>query len=209
VRFSYKSNFQNDRLSGILKDNGTLTGTGVAFDLLNILQKKFQFNYTIVLPKTNVWGSQKTGILNMLKEKVRLPQRLTCANSFLQRANLSAAFLPVLTQYSTDVSYSPSMDTGEWVVLMKRPQESATGSGLLAPFTLPVWLLILLSLVVVGPVIYFIIYLQSKLCPDDQNKVFPLPACIWFVYGALLKQGTTLNPMTGMNCQTNKCHSTY
>jgi ionotropic glutamate receptor len=203
VRFSYKSNFQNDRLSGILKDNGTLTGTGVAFDLLNILQKKFQFNYTIVLPKTNVWGSQKTGILNMLKEKVRPAQRLMCANSSLQRANLSAAFLPVLTQYSTDVSYSPSMDTGEWVVLMKRPQESATGSGLLAPFTLPVWLLILLSLVVVGPVIYFIIYLQSKLCPDDQNKVFPLPACIWFVYGALLKQGTTLNPMTGMNCQTN------
>ncbi|EFA01567.1 glutamate receptor ionotropic, delta-1 [Tribolium castaneum] len=172
---------KNDRLSGTEKRNNTILGKGIAFDLLNILQDKFQFNYTLIEPKANVWGAEKFGVLDLLKDK---------------KANLSAAFLPVLTQYSNHISYSPSLDTGEWVVLMKRPKESATGSGLLAPFNLPVWLLILLSLVVVGPVIYFIIYLQAKLCKDDNNKVFPLPACIWFVYGALLKQGTTLNPMT-------------
>ncbi|RZB39912.1 glutamate receptor ionotropic, delta-1, partial [Asbolus verrucosus] len=172
---------KNDRLSGVENKNETMFGTGVAFDILNILQAKFQFNYTVIVPKVNVWGSEKSGILDMLRNG---------------QANLSVAFLPVLTEYSNDISYSPSLDTGEWVVLMKRPKESATGSGLLAPFTLPVWLLILLSLVVVGPVIYLIIYIQAKLCKDDHNNIFPLPACIWFVYGALLKQGTTLNPMT-------------
>lgn len=80
---------------------------------------------------------------------------------------------------------------------MKRPQESATGSGLLAPFTLPVWLLILLSLTTVGPIIYIMITLHNKLCPEDSQDLFPLPSCIWFVYGALLKQGSTLSPITG------------
>ncbi|KAJ3657317.1 hypothetical protein Zmor_009131 [Zophobas morio] len=173
---------KNDRLSGFIDyRNGTIVGTGVAFDLLNILQRKFHFNYTIVKPQYNEWASNKKGILQMLKQK---------------KVNISAGFHPVLTEYSTEISYSPSLDTGEWVVLMKRPEASATGSGLLAPFTLPVWLLILLSLVVVGPVIHLIIYLQSKLCKEDENKVFALGSCIWFVYGALLKQGTTLNPMT-------------
>lgn len=80
---------------------------------------------------------------------------------------------------------------------MRRPKESATGSGLLAPFTTAVWMLILLSLLVVGPLIYFIILLRSRLCKDDESKIYPLPSCIWFVYGALLKQGTTLSPTTG------------
>lgn len=89
------------------------------------------------------------------------------------------------------------MDVGEFVVMMKRPKESATGSGLLAPFTTPVWLLIILSLLVVGPLIHFIIFLRAKLCKDDESKIYSLQSCMWFVYGALLKQGTTLSPTTG------------
>lgn len=80
---------------------------------------------------------------------------------------------------------------------MKRPPESATSSGLLAPFTLYVWLLILLSLTAVGPIIYLMIKLHIKFCPIDEQDMFSLPACIWFVYGALLKQGSTLSPLTG------------
>lgn len=81
--------------------------------------------------------------------------------------------------------------------MMKRPKESATGSGLLAPFTTPVWLLIILSLLVVGPLIHFIIFLRTKLCRDKDSKIYSLQSCMWFVYGALLKQGTTLSPTTG------------
>lgn len=80
---------------------------------------------------------------------------------------------------------------------MQRPQESASNNGLLAPFTFYVWLLILLSLTTVGPIIYFMIKLHLKLCPRDAQDMFSLPSCIWFVYGALLKQGSTLSPITG------------
>lgn len=80
---------------------------------------------------------------------------------------------------------------------MNRPKESATGSGLLAPFTTPVWILIICSILIVGPIIYLLILIQARLCKDDNNTVYPLPSCVWFVYGALLKQGCTLNPKTG------------
>lgn len=117
--------------------------------------------------------------------------------SLIQEVDFAAGFLPIVTSLREEISYSPMLDSGEWVVMMRRPKESATGSNLLAPFTQPVWLLILLSLLVVGPVIYLLILLKSKLCKNENNKVFPMPSCIWFVYGALLKQGTTLNPVTG------------
>lgn len=71
------------------------------------------------------------------------------------------------------------------------------GSGLLAPFNKNVWLLIIVSLLGVGPVLWFIMLLRARMCKDEKQMVFSLPSCMWFVYGALLKQGSTLNPRTG------------
>lgn len=60
-----------------------------------------------------------------------------------------------------------------------------------------VWLLILLSLLVVGPIMYLVMYLRVRIGDNKDIKVYPLSACVWFVYGALMKQGSTLNPVTG------------
>lgn len=114
----------------------------------------------------------------------------------LQRADMAAAFLPVIPSLWSHIRYSRAIDRGEWVVLMNRPQESATGSGLWAPFTLRVWFLILAALLSTGPVIYGLIRLHCTLCTGDDVHVYPLQACVWFVYGALLKQGSTLSPST-------------
>ncbi|KAJ8950665.1 hypothetical protein NQ314_007795 [Rhamnusium bicolor] len=176
--------FSNGELSGYTtSENNDQIGTGVAFDVVSMLQKKYDFNYSIVLPEDDDFLSSTTskGAKDILET---------------QQADLVAAFLPIINSFRDSITYSISFDTEEWVVLMRRPKESATGSGLLAPFTTPVWILIILSLLVVGPIIYLLIYFQARLCKNDNNKVYPLPACFWFVYGALLKQGTTLNPTT-------------
>ena len=114
-----------------------------------------------------------------------------------QEADLAAAFLPIIPHFWSYVRYSRSLDKGEWVVLMNRPPVSATGSGLLAPFTFQVWLLILVSLLLVGPLIYLIIVAHTRLCRYENNNIYPLHSYVWFVYGALLKQGSTLSPQTG------------
>lgn len=111
---------------------------------------------------------------------------------------MAVAFLPLLSDTRGFVKYSETiLDEGEWVMLMRRPILSATGSGLLAPFTLNVWILILVSLIVVGPLIYGLIILRYKLTDDGEQLIYPLPHCVWFVYGALMKQGSTLNPVAG------------
>lgn len=67
---------------------------------------------------------------------------------------MAVAFLPVLTEMQRYCTFSIVLDQSELTVLMKRPQESATGSGLLTPFNTIVWLLVLTSVLLVGPIIY-------------------------------------------------------
>jgi len=112
---------------------------------------------------------------------------------------MAAAFLPVFHEMDNLVNWSTSLDESNWVVMMKRPSESATGSGLLAPFESDVWILILISLIAIGPTIYIIILIRAKLCKGDEvlTTVVPLHNCVWFVYGALMKQGSTIMPMAG------------
>lgn len=111
---------------------------------------------------------------------------------------MAAVFLPVMADAREFVEFSTTtLDEGNWIMMMRRPGESATGSGLLAPFDKSVWLLILLSLLTVGPSIYGLIIIRMRLTHDDSQKIYPLPHCIWFVYGALMKQGTTLSPLAG------------
>jgi len=54
-----------------------------------------------------------------------------------------------------------------------------------------------MSLIAVGPIIYGIMKLRHKLCGHDSGIIYPIPTCVWFVYGALMKQGSSLNPDTG------------
>lgn len=53
---------------------------------------------------------------------------------------MAAAFIPVLPGLDDIVKWGIELTQFQYVVLMKRPKESATGSGLLAPFEMEVTL---------------------------------------------------------------------
>lgn len=111
---------------------------------------------------------------------------------------MAAAFIPLLANTHSLITYSTTtLDEGEWIMIMQRPAGSGSTSGLLAPFASEVWYLILVSLLAVGPIIYGLIVLRHKLTKDNAQKTYPLPHCVWFVYGALMKQGSTLSPVAG------------
>nr|CAH7737197.1 unnamed protein product [Callosobruchus chinensis] len=117
-----------------------------------------------------------------------------------QQADLIAGFLPMITTKFDNVTYSRSLDTADWSILLRRPKESAQGSGLLAPFDGAVWALIVVSVLAVGPIIHILIAIGWRVITSptegDDTKQYNLSNCMWFVYGALLKQGSTLNPKT-------------
>lgn len=172
---------QNSPMSWVEIENNKTVGKGVAFEFMDIIAEKYNFTYDVILPQEDDLSVNSSGIFGLLNSN---------------RADIAAAFLPVIPGLWSHIRYSRAIDRGEWVVLMNRPQESATGSGLWAPFTLRVWFLILAALLSTGPVIYGLIRLHNRLCNDDEVHVYPLQACVWFVYGALLKQGSTLSPST-------------
>ncbi|KAI8036619.1 hypothetical protein M5D96_010420 [Drosophila gunungcola] len=167
-----------------LLENGTRIGHGVSFQIIDFLKKKFNFTYEVFVPQDNIIGSPKDfdrSLIEMVNSSV---------------VDLAAAFIPSLSDQRSFVYYSTTtLDEGEWIMVMQRPRESASGSGLLAPFEFWVWILILVSLLAVGPIIYVLIILRNRLTGDGQQTPYSLGHCAWFVYGALMKQGSTLSPI--------------
>ncbi|XP_070502352.1 glutamate receptor ionotropic, delta-1 [Chironomus tepperi] len=170
-------------LSYIERVNDKLVLRGRAFDFLEILMKKFEFKYEVVLPNFNIAGSSNdsTGsIMEMLVQK---------------KVDMAVAFIPYMADLLSHIEFSTPLDEGEWRMIMLRPQESASGAGLLAPFDEIVWYLILVSLIVTGPIIFCIVWLYCRFAKDDEEqKYYTLSQCVWYVYGALMKQGSTLTP---------------
>lgn len=163
--------------SGIAEENGKWVGKGYAFYIFDLISSKLNFTYTIVPPEEHVLGDENNGILSLLHKK---------------EAEVAVAFLPVLPEMQQYCTFSISLDETKLTAVMKRPQESASGSGLLAPFEKTVWLLVLTSLIFVGPVIYIFATIRAKLWHDPNSENFSLYSCFWFVYSSLLKQGTNI-----------------
>ncbi|XP_075972200.1 ionotropic receptor 76b isoform X2 [Anticarsia gemmatalis] len=173
--------YNNTPLSGSFRENGSIVGLGVAFIVMDILSERFNFTYEIVEPKKNYELGGKTpedsliGLLNSSK------------------IDMAAALIPTLLAYREKVSFSIDLDEGVWVMMLKRPKESAAGSGLLAPFNSFVWYLVLAAVLTFAPCITFFTRLRNKMIADDEG-VLPLKPSFWFVYSAFLKQGTSLSP---------------
>ncbi|KAL0839781.1 hypothetical protein ABMA28_016419 [Loxostege sticticalis] len=162
-------------------EDGALIGRGVSFVLVDILQKRFNFTYEVVVPEKNfeIGGTKPEDSL------------IGLVNNSL--VDMAAAFIPKLTRFHEMVRFSYDLDEGVWVMMLSRPKESAAGSGLLAPFNNAVWYLILVAVLSYGPCITLLTKLRSKLVPDGE-KYIPMSPSFWFVYGAFIKQGTNLAP---------------
>nr|XP_050848408.1 glutamate receptor ionotropic, delta-2 isoform X1 [Vespula vulgaris] len=175
------SSWDDMPFSGIIQENGQWKGTGYAFYILDLLSDKLNFTYTVVPPKEQILGNEHKGIVSMLYEK---------------KIDMIAAFVPILEDLNNYCLFSTTLDMLELTAIMKRPEESATGSGLLAPFDNTVWFCVLTAVIVVGPTIYLFSLIRLKLWKGTEGENYNLPSCIWFVYSALLKQGSTIVAQT-------------
>ncbi|XP_076160387.1 ionotropic receptor 76b isoform X2 [Ptiloglossa arizonensis] len=163
--------------SGIAQKNGKWIGEGYAFYIFDLISLKLNFTYTIIPPNEHILGDENNGVLGLLHKK---------------KVDMAVAFLPVLPEMRQYCAFSTALDEMRLTAVMKRPHESATGSGLLAPFERTVWILVLVSLIFVGPVIYLFANIRAKLWHDPESERFSLTSCFWFVYSSLLKQGTNI-----------------
>ncbi|CAG4951400.1 unnamed protein product [Parnassius apollo] len=164
------------------ESNGTITGHGIAFIIVEILRKKFNFTFEVVVPETNFefgFGKPESSIVSLVNSS---------------KVDMAAAFLPKLLRFYKMVTFSNDLDEGTWMMMLKRPKESAAGLGIMAPFDAYVWYLILASVIFYGPCITFLTRMRSKLLVRDKEGPIELSPSIWFVYGSFIKQGTNLAP---------------
>jgi len=75
---------------------------------------------------------------------------------------MAVAFLPMLPELQKYCTFSVALDESELTALMKRPDYSTTGTGLLAPFEQTVWLLVLTAVLSVGPIIFIFAKLRLQ-----------------------------------------------
>ncbi|KAK5643941.1 hypothetical protein RI129_007786 [Pyrocoelia pectoralis] len=177
--FLFNFILKNGVLSNAYRQNGSWYGGGVAFQIINQLQKIYGFQYSVVLPTENHLES-KEGLFGLIHDEY---------------VDLGAAFLPVTATYSKYANFSTILDMGQWVAVYKRPEElESDGLGLLAPFTTNLWFSILFCMMLVGCTLYIILWIFKKFCSKCKGR--SLMECLWFVYGALLKQGYTITPKT-------------
>ncbi|XP_031339493.1 glutamate receptor ionotropic, delta-1-like [Photinus pyralis] len=170
---------QNGVLSDAHWHNDTWYGTGAAFQVIELLQKMYGFQFSVV--RENRLGSQEKGLLGLV---------------YNEQVDLAAAFLPVTALYSEYTTFSTTLDMGEWVAIRKRPEKLASDTfGLLEPFSTNLWICILCSLIVVGFALFSLMRIFKRYCNTLAQRK-SLIDCWWFVYGALLKQTTTLGLKT-------------
>lgn len=115
-----------------------------------------------------------------------------------QQADIGATFFPMTAMYWEYAEFAVTIDVGKWVILMKRPKQSANGSGLLEPFTLRVWLAILVSLVIFGPLMHILMTVQKYVFVKYATRVLSLEDCYLYVYGSIMKQGMAYIPKSGI-----------
>ncbi|XP_059079423.1 glutamate receptor ionotropic, kainate glr-3-like [Tigriopus californicus] len=78
---------------------------------------------------------------------------------------------------------------------MKTPFRAQKADSLIAPFSRDVWFVILASCILMGPLLYlFVAHLEPRAKTVPTTERYSLKNCYWFVYGALLKQGSSLDP---------------
>ncbi|XP_011301130.1 glutamate receptor ionotropic, delta-2 [Fopius arisanus] len=166
--------------SSTVRINGSLMGEGYAFEILNLIVNKLNVSYEIVQPKRPGLGDESRGLLGLLKN---------------QEIDIAVAFIPMIWNFTKFTRYSPILDETSIVGMMMRPSESASGSGLLAPFDTTVWICILISLLVIGPIVFLFTSFRSYLWNRTKVDKYDFTSCVWFTYGALLKQGSSITPV--------------
>ncbi|XP_044018617.1 glutamate receptor U1-like [Aphidius gifuensis] len=172
--------------SSIYKLNGKTMGnvTSLAFYIFDLISKKLNIEYEIVMPEQEILGDHTKGVIGLLHEK---------------KVDMAVAFLPMHPDMYRYVSFSPILTQIKLKAMMKRSDILAVRSGLLAPFTNQVWILIIIAVIISGPIFFGIVFLRSYLWKNSKTDNYTFLQCAWFTYGAILKQGSTISPKTDSN----------
>ena len=156
--------------------------------IMNSFCEKYNVSYRIVTPPDNVYGvpiseNKFNGVVGMVQN---------------MEVDLGGALFSMITDRQKVVDFSDSIGVEEYSIMMKTPK-TVKAKNVLTPFSLLVWISILVSSVFMSFIMYVFINIAERQVISDKPDQFSLLQISWFVYGALVKQGSTLAPATDIS----------
>ncbi|OXA53118.1 glutamate receptor ionotropic, kainate 2 [Folsomia candida] len=169
----------------ISAQNGSFEGVGRT--ILGVLREFLGINWELVFPDDNEVGyvgddGKPRGLIKMILE---------------DKADIALTYMSQIHTRVEHVEFSKPFGEEQWHIMMSRPRETTDGDGLVAPFQTEVWYCLMVSLLLMGPLCWGLIKFRCYMCKGHPTLAAPstLGSCIWFVYGALMKQGSVLKPI--------------
>ncbi|XP_069995753.1 glutamate receptor ionotropic, delta-2-like [Penaeus vannamei] len=152
-------------------------------DLLQIFSQMLKFDYELVRPLDRVWGTPDangswSGLIGML-----------------QREEVEFALGPfgVSPQRDAVCDFSEAVNTDSLNLIMVRPTLESDMSGFVKPFSVEVWLLILLTMICTGTAMICMVWAEDRIF-NSRTEDFLSKASMW-VIKALTQEGSEWMPM--------------
>uniref|UniRef100_A0AAN0N6H9 Ionotropic receptor 93a n=1 Tax=Polyphagotarsonemus latus TaxID=1204166 RepID=A0AAN0N6H9_9ACAR len=160
---------------------------GSTYELINVLREQLNFTYEWVCSKKmneegiGYYDDQKqtwNGLLGMIaKKKIDLAANGIYKTKQRVRSKIFTYTIPY-DEEVIKVLVKKTPENDEWLFL--------------TPFTYDTWYAVLLSVVLVGPLLYWVnksskyyVYYNE----NDGERLFKLGNCIWYTFGAIVQQG--------------------
>ncbi|XP_071131796.1 glutamate receptor 4-like [Mytilus edulis] len=174
-----------------IDDNNQTTYSGFCIDILDQLALKFNFNYEIVSPADNAYGSlEDDGTWNGMVGMV-----------MSNDADFAAGPFTITSARESVIDFTTTyMEEGIGILTMRPKEEENKEYKMFKPLSVTVWVMIGVAIVIVG----VLVYVNNRYSPvipvtkpeDNEPQQNPpkLTSSMWNVYGYFVEQGGDERP---------------
>ncbi|KAK3594051.1 hypothetical protein CHS0354_040812 [Potamilus streckersoni] len=149
---------------------------GFTIDLLNMLAKRLQFKYEIMISPENAYGVNMNGVWTGIVGQI-----------IAGNATLGMGAISITSQREQDIDFSLGIISTGVNILISEPKEKFNMFQFLQPFSLDLWMAIIGASIAVS-VIFYILDFRTA------SRQFTIKSTLWFSMGTLLMKGSEFSP---------------
>ncbi|KAG7169897.1 Glutamate receptor-like 52, partial [Homarus americanus] len=161
-----------------------ISQSGFAFEMLSQLQSKLGFKYKVALPYDGNWGTKlPNGTWNGMVGMV-----------YRREADLGVAPFTITLERAQAIEFTFPFYVEPSSILTPVTRQTRKITAFLDPFHYKVWVVILITMVMLGPVMYLMARIQwlTFFYPHDNTHVATSPITLsghyWILYASFVRQ---------------------
>ncbi|XP_013784393.1 probable glutamate receptor, partial [Limulus polyphemus] len=163
----------------IISDRKVIGKDGIDLKIIEILAEKFNFKFQILTPSDRVWGvklpdGEWSGLFRMILK---------------QEADFAITNIGMINERQEAIDYTYPYMTDSLNFLVRGPREKSRALAVIRPFTLEVWIGLLVVVLLTS---LFTTFVAKTTCNPNAQK-WSFRQALWYYFGALTSQGGAQN----------------